>query len=169
MANTPGRGPQLVLALALSLAPAVRAPAQQPVAASDLTDAQREHLRAEQWASIVSVATLPAEVREALRDLFRSSTLALADPGQEFQVTDVIMKPDLPIRRLVLAGCSTDHCVVYYERGGIAHTFSVVLLRRDQGTAKFEWGGAAPRNVATLDELKTLILAGKIKGGQAYW
>jgi hypothetical protein len=71
----------------------------------------------------------------------RRRLLELAEPGAEFQVTDVIVKPNLPIRRLILSRCSSDHCVVYYERGGIAHTFSVVLFRIDKGgAAQFEWG-----------------------------
>ena len=72
---------------------------------------------------------LPLGVRDELQTLFASQTLDIAEPGAEFQVTDVIRKPDLPIRRLVAAGCSIDHCIVYYERGGIAHTWHVNAVR----------------------------------------
>ncbi len=163
------RAEHMALPLALLLLATDVVGSQQPAAPPTLTDAQRAHLRTEQFARVASVAGLSSEVRGALRALFRSPTLELAEPGAEFQVTDVIFKPNLPIRQLILAGSSSDHCVVYYERGGIAHTFSVVLLRIDNGTAQFEWGGIAPRDVQSLDELKTLMVEGKIKGGMSYW
>lgn len=33
----------------------------------------------------------------------------IAEPGAEFQATDVMRTPKLPSRRLIAAGCSTDH------------------------------------------------------------
>jgi hypothetical protein len=163
------RPEHIALPLTLFLLTTDVAGGQSPAAPLTLTEAQRAHLRTEQFARVTSVAALSSEVREALRVLFRSPTLELAEPGAEFQVTDVIFKPNLPIRRLILAGCSNDHCLVYYERGGIAHTFSVVLFRIDKGAAQFEWGGIAPRDVQSLDELKALMVDGKIKGGMSYW
>jgi hypothetical protein len=160
---------RIALPLSLLLVTANGASGQPTVASPTLAEAQRAHIRVEQFAPVTSVAGLSNEVREALRLLFRAQTLELAEPGAEFQVTDVIVKPDLPIRRMILAGCSIDHCVVYYERGGIAHTFTMVLLRIDKGGAQFEWGGIAPRDVRSLDELKALMVEGKIKGGVSYW
>src|SRR5262245_38835318 len=94
-----------------------------------LPESLRTHLRGERFAPLTRLADLPGEVREGLKALFRSPTLAIAEPGAEFQATDAIMKPDLPARRLILAGCSADHCLVYYERGGVAHLRYVVLYQ----------------------------------------
>jgi hypothetical protein len=140
--------------------------AEQPTVLSELL---RTHLRGEQFVAVTAVAGLPNGIREGLRRLFGRSTLELAEPGAEFQVTDVIMKPNLPIRRLISAGCSADHCLVYYERGGIAHTRYVVLFKSTKTGAQFEWGGSAPAGLADLDEVKGALLSGEVRGQTKYW
>ena len=81
-----------------------------------------------------------------------ATTRDIAEPGAAFQVTDVFTGRKLPIRRLVTAGCSTDHCLVYYERGGIAHTWLVALFHWTPEATRFEWGGTAPGGLATIDD-----------------
>ena len=73
----------------------------------------------------------------------------------------MVGNPKLPIRRLVAAGCSTDnHCLVYYERGGIDHTWHVALLHWTPAATRFEGGGAAPASLATVDDVRRAILGG---------
>jgi hypothetical protein len=136
-----------------------------------LSDALRTHLRADRLVPVTVVAGLPGAVRDGLKTLFDQPTLELAEPGAEFQSTDVIMKPDLPGRRLIAAGCSADHCLVYYERGGIAHSFHVVLFAVAKSGARFEWGGSAPSALASasLEEIKRAVLSGQVKGQPRYW
>src|SRR5262245_37610391 len=111
----------MILAFALSLlVSSALAGSQTPPAT--LSAALRTHLKAERLQVVTSVRGLPLGVRDALQTLFGSPTLDIAEPGAPFQVTDVITDPKLPIRRLVAAGCSTDHCLVYYERGGVVDT-----------------------------------------------
>ena len=136
--------------------------------AGALPGSLRGHLRGEQFVAVSGVAALPADVRDGLQVLWHSPRFEMAEPGAEFQVTDVITKPNLPIRRLILAGCSADHCIIYYERGGIAHTHTVVLLKT-KGAVRFDWGGAAPRDLADLAQLKEAALGGTIRGGTEYW
>jgi hypothetical protein len=103
-----------------------------------------------------------------LQTLFGSLALDIAEPGAEFQRTDVVVKPNLPTRRMVAAGCSTDHyCLVYYERGGLAHTWHVVLFRWRPAETRFEWGGSAPANLRTIDEVRKAVVSGAVKTGQA--
>ena len=99
----------------------------------------------ERFGIVTSIRGLPLGVRDGLQTLFGSQALDIAEPGAEFQVTDVILNPKLPIRRLVAAGCSTDHCFVYYERGGIVHTWQVALFHWTPAATGFEWGGTARR------------------------
>jgi hypothetical protein len=101
--------------------------------------------------------------------LFGSQTLDIAEPAAEFQATDVIVKPNLPIRRLVAAGCSFDYCLVYYERGGFAHTWHVALFHWTPAETRFEWGGNAPGGLATIDDVRNAILSGSIKGLAKFW
>jgi hypothetical protein len=62
-----------------------------------------------------------------------------------------------------------DHCLVYYERGGTAHTWHLALFHWTPAMTRLEWGGTAPRGLATVDDLRSAILSGVIKGPAAFW
>ena len=141
----------------------------QPAAPGTLPTALRAHLRDERIGIVTSIRGLPLGVRDALQDLFGSQTLDIAEPGAAFQVTDTIADPALPIRRLVAAGCSADHCLVYYERGGVAHTWQVALFHWTPKATRFEWGGSAPGNLATIQDVRNAVLSGAIKGPNKFW
>jgi hypothetical protein len=154
----------LVVSLSSGVAGACRTPS-----ADQLPEALRTHLKHERLEIVTSIRGLPLGVRDELQALFASQTLDITEPGAEFQVTDVNRNPDLPIRRLVAAGCSIDHCLVYYERGGARHTWHVALFRWTPQATRFEWGGSAPNNLATIDNVRTAVLSGTIKGASSGW
>ena len=129
----------------------------------------RTHVKDERLGIVTSIRGLPLGVRDGLQTLFDSGSLDIAEPGAEFQVTDAIVNPKLPIRRLVAAGCSTDHCLVYYERGGVAHTWRVVLFHWTPAATRFEWGASAPGGLVTIDDVRNAILSGAAKGETALW
>lgn len=150
----------------------VVASAQQLSAGSwtvTLSEAQRAHLKNERLEMVTSLRGLPLGVRDGLRTLFGSQALDIAEPGADFQATDVEGTPKRPIRRLVAAGCSTDHCLVYYERGGIAHTWQVALFHWTPAATRFEWGGTAPGDLATIDDVRNAVLSGAIEGPKTLW
>src|SRR5436190_13538911 len=60
----------------------------------------------------------------------------LAEPGQKWNATDAIIDPTLPGKRLIWAAISGDYYVVHYERGGIAHTFHVLVAKLAKADAK---------------------------------
>jgi hypothetical protein len=60
----------------------------------------------------------------------------LAEPGQKWNATDSIMDPTLPGKRLIWAAVGGEYYVVHYERGGIAHTFHVLVARLTKNDAK---------------------------------
>jgi hypothetical protein len=153
--------------VAVSLWPA--AAFGQTQSAATLPAPVAAHLKNEQLGIVTSIRGLPLGVRDELQNLFGTQTLDIAEPGAEWQVTDVIRTPNLPIRRLVAAGCSMDHCLVYYERGGIAHTWYVALFRWTPKETRFEWGGTAPGNLGAIDNVKAAVLSGTIKGANKYW
>jgi hypothetical protein len=159
---------RLLCAIGVSLWAAVVAGSQTapPVA---LSEALRAHVKDERFDIVTSVRGLPLGVRDALQTLFGSQTLDIAEPGAEFQVTDVILNPNLPTRRLVAAGCSIDHCLVYYERGGIVHTWHVALFHWTPAATRFEWGGTAPGSLPTIDEVRNAVLSGAIKSPATSW
>jgi hypothetical protein len=158
---------RLLWALLVSLVSAAPS-AGQATAPTALTADLRAHVRDGRFGVVTSVRGLPLGVRESLQVLFGSRTLDIAEPGAEFQRTDVVVNPNLPTRRMVAAGCSTDHyCLVYYERGGQAHTWHVVLFHWTPAETRFEWGGAAPANLTTIDEVRKAVASGAVKAGQA--
>ena len=142
---------------------------QQASPPAVLSAALRDHLKTERLEVVTSIRGLPLGVREALQELFGSGSLDIAEPGAEFQATDVVVNPKLPTRRLVAAGCSADHCLVYYERGGIAHTWHVALFHWTPGATRLEWGGAGPGGPGTIDRIRTAVLSGEIKGPPKSW
>ena len=162
------RRTQLLCVLGASLWLAVAA-GDQPAPPSTLSAALRAHLKDEQLGLVTSIRGLPLGVREALQALFRTPSLDIAEPGAEFQAGGVIANPKLPTRRLVAAGCSTDHCLVYYERGGSAHTWHVTLFHWTPASTRYEWGGAAPGGLATIADVRSASLAGEIKSPGGVW
>src|SRR4051812_31111315 len=124
------------------------------------------------------VTKLPAEDRLVLQDASRfhdvystkdlpSAIAALcaggegmiADPGQNWNATDAITDPTLPNKRLIWAAIGGDYDCVHYERGGIAHTFHVLIAKLAKGDAKPKviWravGGPLKDYAAFLDALR---------------
>jgi hypothetical protein len=143
--------------------------ASQAVPPTALSAALRAHVKDERFQIVTSIRGLPLGVRDELQTLFGTQTLDIADPGAQFQVTDAIVDPKLPGRRLVAAGCSAEYCLVYYERGGIAHTWHVALFYWTPAETRFEWGGTAPAGLATLDDVRNAVLSGAIKGPVSLW
>ncbi len=153
---------------ALGCALAATALAQVPVSPT-VAAPLRAHVRNERFQVVSSVRGLPLGVREELQRMFGSSAMAIAEPGAPFQFTDVITDPTLPIRRMNLAGCSQEYCLVYYERGGISHTWYAVLFRWTPDRTRVEVGGTAPAGLRTVDELRDTVLSGALKGPGRYW
>ncbi len=99
------------------------------------------------------VANLPASVVK----LFANNKGGLADPGQEWQVTDVVFK-ELPSRRLIWAVACGHFYVIHYELGGRGHSYHIILgTTKDNGGAEILWHGVGEsfRNFeAFLDAIK---------------
>lgn len=115
---------------------------------------------------VKKVADLPTGVITAFAEHTKQSPFRMADPGEEFQVTDEVMKPNLPGRRLVFAGISDGYCVVQYESGGIAHLWWVVLFRlSSSGPAKVVWAASEPKwgGFATLSDLREAVRRGELR------
>ena len=134
-----------------------------------LSPSLRDHIKVERFDIVTSIRGLPLGVRDALQTLFGSGSLDIAEPGAPFQATDVIVNPKLPRRRLIAAGCSVDHCLVYYERGGIAHTSHVALFHWSPAATRLEWGGTGAGGLRSVDEVRKQVLSGAIKGGNTSW
>ena len=95
----------------------------------------------------------------------------LADSGQKWNATDAISDPTLPGKRLIWAAVGGDYHVVHYERGGIAHTFHMLVakLAKDEAKPKVVWsavGGPFKDYAAFLDALRTGKLDDRLDYGR---
>jgi hypothetical protein len=134
-----------------------------------LNDYDREHLlKSDSFKIISDVNDLPSNVRNSFKVLIQDSIFAMANPGEEYQVTDVVENDNLPLRRLFFAGISTDHCFIHYEMGGIGHAYYIVLFRLKNKSAIFVWGATAWNGYHSLDSLRIAIVNKKFKDDLPY-
>ena len=125
------------------------------------------------------VTKLPAEDRKALLDGSRFHEVhstkdlppaivalcvddkgKLAEPGQNWNATDAITDPTLPWKRLIWAAVGSEYYVVHYERGGIDHSFHILVAKLTKNDAKptMVWhavGHQFKDYAAFLDALRT--------------
>jgi len=133
---------------------------------STLPSGLAAHLKTDQFQTVTSIRGLPLGVRDALGELVKGQYTDFAEPGTPFRATDVGPDPRLPVRRLAIAACARDHhCVVYYERGGSAHTWHVAMFQWSPDATRFEWGGIAPGGLRGIDEVRNAMLSGAVKAG----
>jgi hypothetical protein len=158
----------MLCALGLSLWPVVGT-CGQTAAPPVLSEAVRNHLKAERLDVVTSIRGLPLGVRDELETLFGGSTLDIAEPGADFQGAAVAANPAAPTRRLTAAGCSIDHCLVYYERAGRPNTWVAALFHWTPAATRLEWSGNARGGLATIDEVKKAVLSGALKGPVKVW
>ena len=158
-------------AFAVSLLSAVASCSQ--AAPAVISSELREHMKLERFDIVTSIRGLPLDVRGALQTLFASREFDIArdiaQPGARFQGTDEIDNPTLPLRRLIAAECSLDHCLIYYERGGKALTWHVALFYWTPETTRLEAGGLARERLATIGDARKALLSGKIKSSPKFW
>jgi hypothetical protein len=94
----------------------------------------------------------------------------IAEPGQKWNATCVITDPTVPGKRLIWAAVGGEYYVVYYERGGIAHTFHILVARlmKNDAKPKVVWtgvGGPLKDYAAFLDALRSEKLDDRLDYG----
>ena len=141
--------------------------AGQARATGALTQELRRHVLDERFDVVSSLNGLPAGVRAELRMLFNSKTLDIHDAGTKLRATAQVA--GAKSRTLVAAGCSRNDCLLYYELAGSTRGWRVVLIHWTPEVTMLEWGGAAPGNLSTADEVRSALLSGRIKGSAGPW
>jgi hypothetical protein len=102
-----------------------------------------------------STSDLPREIVA----LCSGGKAGLGDPGQRWNPTDVVVDPTLPGKRLIWAAVGGNYYIVHYERGGIAHTYHILVakLAKDDAKPKVVWravGGPFKDYAAFLEALR---------------
>jgi hypothetical protein len=138
-----------------------------------MSSEDRAHLLNDKFCIVTRIAEIPKPVVAAFAEHTKQNPFRIANPGEEFQATDSIVKPDLPARRLVFAGVSDGYCVVQYEIGGVAHLWWVVLFRLPkEGPAVPVWAARAEKwgGFASLDALREGVRKGKlVEDEKGFW
>lgn len=112
---------------------------------------------------VKSTGQLPNSCKMAFAGVSKQARFEMAEPGQRFQVSDVVLE-HLPWRRLVFGGISGDRCLIHYERGGRGHMYLVVSFALSgDGKGTFLWGGSVLRTEPSLNQLRDDIANGKLK------
>jgi hypothetical protein len=110
----------LTLLLPILLAP--------PVLAADPPKDLLGTFKATPFQKVDRLEGLPGSVRQAVHDLLKSS---IANPGEKWNATDVILDPQRPPRRLIFAGTSQSLWFMYYEHGGRGRHDHILLIGKD--------------------------------------
>jgi hypothetical protein len=134
-----------------------------------LSPSEREHIFDGEYKTVLNVDQLPQQVKIVFAALAKQAKFEMANPGDDFQLTDVITQKGLPQRRLIFADISTDKCIVHYEKGGYAHVYYAVVFSIDAAqAARFVWGGAMWTAAKNLTQLRSAIKSGIIKDDLPY-
>jgi len=132
--------------------------------------AEKGHLLDGQLKVISKTEGIPANVKLAFSKIAREPSFAMANPGQKFQVTDVVLDRTLPWRRLVFAGVLDDKWFIHYERGGYAHGYYVAAFKANShGDALFLWGCGVGKSAKTLEELRPMVATCQLADAKSYW
>ena len=111
---------------------------------------------APQFKEVHATTNLPPQVLSFCAD----GNGRIAEPGQQWQVTDLIADDTLPRKRLIWGAIGVGLYVVHYESGGIGHGYHVLVVRLREGDKKAEivWHAVGKQ----LKDYRTLLDA--IKG-----
>lgn len=133
-----------------------KAPPQPTISSGQaLTPEDRDHLLNDTYTIAKTVREIPQPVQDVLLKPSASPLDrrldGMADPGQEWQESDVLGSKPLPIRRLILAATSAGYSLIYDEHGGIAYHQLLTLYRMTGGSAKIVWSGGLDNSPALLN------------------
>jgi hypothetical protein len=135
-----------------------------------LSAQEKQHVLDGSCSVIASTKAMPQSLRNGFAKVTREQKFELADPGDKFQETDVIVTRGLPWRRLVFAGSCGERWFIHYEHGGFAHSNAVLIFAVDgQGAMQFVWGGAGFYRAKDVDDLRQGIASGKFADDREYY
>lgn len=125
-----------------------------------LSSSEKSQLLSSEFEPIKNTGELPKSVAEHY-NLLKDKNV-MAEPGQNWSA-GCTGPADVPRERLIFAGKTKDRCLVFFERGGIAHFFLIQLFDLSGDQAKLLWGAYVRPQIKTIDDLKKALKAGTIE------
>jgi hypothetical protein len=122
---------------------------------ASLKDARRFQIR-------VSVSSIPSAVRSSFAKARREEPFAMAEPDATWQAVDIIRNPELPRRRLGKLALSESFCILFYELGGRARSYHVVVFRLAPNGTRLVWRAVLDEAITDPAALMRAIDDGKV-------
>lgn len=133
----------------------------QPTISSNqpLTPEDREHLLNDTFTVVKTVREISQPVQDLLLKYAADPLDGMADPGKEWQESDMLGPKPLPSRRLILAANSPHYSLIYDEHGGYGYYKLISFYRLTGGSAKLVWSGGVENSPGLLsfDQIRALI------------
>jgi len=86
----------------------------------------------------------------------------MAEPGADWNVTDVMVKPGLPFYRLGKVALSKSLCILFYEEGGFGWSYRVDVFQVAPDAANLVWRAYSFQTIDGPTDLLTTIDSGKL-------
>jgi hypothetical protein len=148
----------LIFAVVFAGVPAISLADVTKLAAAD----RQKLLQAADAPLVTTMHDIPADVIKACAAASSGGGFELADAGRPFQVTDVITEKNLPGKRLIWAARIPGYLVVHYERGGIAHSYHVMVIALESSKKPHVVWAAAAKPMKNYGEFRAALIAGKL-------
>jgi len=108
---------------------------------------------------VTDVRALPSPVLQTFTEK-GGLRLLMANPGQKFEVTDVL-DATLPRERLIFAGVAGGKCFVHYEKGGYTHSYIIEIFGpTSTGKVGPLYGGYCDAPATNFQDLRSLLIHG---------
>jgi hypothetical protein len=125
-----------------------------------ISQAQRERFLDADFTVVTKVQSLPDPVLQLFIEKGGSRPV-MANPDDKFEATDVVSDASVPRMRLIFAGVWREKCFVYYEQGGRAHMYVLVLFNvNPSGIVKPLWRGYCGGPASDIPKLRAQLASG---------
>ena len=138
--------------------------ANQNLSLAEVTKLAAEYRRVLENSSRFREIHAIAELPPALVALCADENGRLAEPNQRWAPTDVVNEQSsLPRKRLIWAAASGEYYVVHYERGGIAHSFHILVatIAKSGGRPTIVWRAVGNR-LEDYSDFMSALRSGKL-------
>jgi hypothetical protein len=110
-------------------------------ARGEAKELRAEHRRALEAAANFHPLAHTGDIPSELLALVAGRDGKIAEPGEKWEPTDAVSDTSLPAKRLIWAASDGHYYVVHYERGGIAHTYHLLIafVMPNEAKPEFVW------------------------------
>ena len=151
------------LPLAITVLLALALPLEIRSEVTHLSESARSALEhPDGFTQVNRVESIPKDVLRTVAEASHDPKFRLADPGQDWQETDVVVFPSLPGRRLRFAASSSQYWLLHYELGGIGHSYHLLLAQVQPGASRLVWRAVVSKAIPSKQDIPRALASGDI-------